>query len=102
MGVYVAHVLGEFAYQLDIIEDTQVFEDFKATYLNAFNSNLNFAHIFGMTNWTKNPLTLGAYSYFAPSNSNKNDPEPLKARSQMSKPPENKVFFAGEAYNMAA
>lgn len=101
-NVLVVHTSGDFAAQLDEMPDDAVFNLFKTTFSNAYNHEPLFAEKFGITQWNKDEFALGAYSYTQPLGKSKDDPTALNARKQMAKPLANKIFFAGEAYNLKA
>lgn len=101
-NTFVVHTAGQFAEELDRMADDKVFELFESTFRAAYNDEPVFVKKYGITKWNNSNYILGAYSYSAPSGQSVNDPVPLKARKQMSKPIMDKIFFAGEAYNLAA
>ncbi|HWV70985.1 MAG TPA: FAD-dependent oxidoreductase [Pseudosphingobacterium sp.] len=101
-NVLVVHASGDFAAQLDEMEDTDVFELFKACFSNAYSVTNIFTGKFSITNWSKNNYALGAYSYTAPFGFDGNDTTAVNARKQMAKPLLKRVYFAGEAYHLKA
>ncbi len=101
-NVLVIHASGDFAKALDGLPDDEVYNMFCASFDKAYDSQ-GFVQLLGMSNWSKNPYALGAYSYTAPlPDLPISDSTAYKARSQMRKAIDNKLFFAGEALSLQA
>ncbi|MNQ89721.1 Flavin containing amine oxidoreductase [compost metagenome] len=101
-NTFVVHTAGNFAAKLDNMADHKVFELFKSTFKKAYNEEPIFVEKYGITKWDKNDYALGAYSYTAPVGFDITNSKPLNSRKQMAIPIDNKIFFAGEAYNIKA
>lgn len=102
-NVLVVHTSGDFAAALDGMTDRAVFDLFKETFTQAYaDDEPEFTAKYGITQWSNDNYALGAYSFTGPIGRNRDKRTALDARKQMAKPIDNKVYFAGEAYNIKA
>lgn len=100
-NVLVTHAAGDFAAKLDAMRDTDVYKLFQDTIQEAYpDEKIQFSSNRAITNWTKDPYALGAYSYTAFIGGGPQDPTALNARVQLSKPVKT-VHFAGEANSLS-
>jgi len=95
--VLVAHASGEFARELDQLEDRDVLALFKSAVQEA-NDGVHFTTGKAMTNWSCDPAALGAYSYSAFVGGGPDDRQAFNARVLLAEPV-GLVHFAGEATN---
>lgn len=100
-NVLVAHASGDFAAALDDMKDADVFNAFKSALSEAYDTTVSFRAAKAMTNWTKDPYAMGAYSYTAFIGGGPDDRAALGARDQMAAPL-GRVLFAGEALDLEA
>ncbi|WP_257457260.1 flavin monoamine oxidase family protein [Archangium lipolyticum] len=98
--VLVVHTAGDFARALDEMADKDVFALFKKTLQEAYDSPITYAPGKAITNWSRDPDALGAYSYTAMVGGGPSDPTALNARIQLKKPVSGKVHFTGEAASL--
>ncbi|SFU99719.1 Monoamine oxidase [Polaromonas sp. YR568] len=97
--VLVAHAAGDFAAALDRMEDRDVYALFKANLKEAYDNSIYYSNGKAITNWSDDPSAGGAYSYTAFIGGGPDDPDALKARSDLGVPL-GKLHFAGEATNL--
>jgi monoamine oxidase len=97
--VLVAHAAGDFAAALDRMQDRDVYALFKASIQEAYDNSVYFSNGKAITNWSGDPSAGGAYSYTAFIGGGPDDPDALKARSDLGVPLD-RLYFAGEATNL--
>ncbi|QRO01467.1 FAD-dependent oxidoreductase [Archangium violaceum] len=98
--VLVVHAAGDFAMALDGMADKDVFALFKKTLQEAYEGLIAYAPGKAITNWSRDPDALGAYSYTAMVGGGPSDPTALNARIQLKKPVSGTVHFTGEAASL--